>query len=178
MSTAVQYTNMKYHRVIPARAVIALIMNVLILAWIVSELTGKTSYADIVLILVAIAGFAGSTVAVVHEIKQVKRRGKCTYAVRAECTDVQERADISESSDEVPVCLVKWKYTVFGKEYEVRDEKYTGGKPQIGCVNDMFVNPDDPNEFFYDTKPRRMVVIIGFISGVALTAAVCILIFT
>lgn len=55
---------MKYYRVIPARAVIALIMNSLITAWIVSELTGKTSYADVALILVAIAGFAGSTIAV------------------------------------------------------------------------------------------------------------------
>lgn len=168
---------MKYYRVIPAKAVIGLIMNAVILAWLVSELTGKKSYADIALIFVAIAGFAGSTVAVVHEIKRVKRRGKCTYSVRAECIDVQKRADISESDNEAPVCLGKWKYAFFGREYEVRDEEHTGAEPQVGSVTDMLVDPENPNVFCYDTKPRWLFVLIGVISVAALTVSVSILIF-
>lgn len=162
---------MKYYKVIPAKAVLALIMNAILLAWLISELTGKTSYADVALIIVAIAGFAGSTFAVVHEIKRVKRRGKCTYEVRAECTGVEKR------SDEAPGYSVKWKFTFFGREYEVCDENYTGAEPKVGSIRDILVDPEDPNVFCYDTKPRWLFVLIGVISGAAMAVSVGILIF-
>lgn len=168
---------MKYYKVIPAKAVLALIMNAILLAWLISELTGKKSYADVALIIVAIAGFAGSTFSVVHEIKRVKRRGKCTHEVRAECTDVQKRADASESGDEAPGCSVKWKFTFFGREYEVCDENYTGTEPKVGSARDMLVDPEDPNVFCYDTKPRWLFVLIGVISGAAMAVSVGMLIF-
>ncbi len=167
---------MKYYRFIPAKAVCSLVLNALILICIVIEFTEKTSFKDIALIIIATAGFAGSAAAVVHEIKRVKKRGKCTYAVRAKCTSFQEILVVAENGAEVVRYSPKWNYSVWGREYEVQDKEYADDKPKIGSVKDMFADPENPNEFYYDKEPHGLFVLIGVISGAALTVSVSILI--
>lgn len=117
------------------------------------------------IIYLCLFGFliAGICILIVPMLIRKKKLETCTLTVEARCIDMQYRWHHSRKGRAHKVYAPKWEYMVNGQIYTHQETGYSNvGIPNIGDVEEVLVNPDDPNELYRYVKSQDLIVkVIG-----------------
>lgn len=122
------------------------------------------------IIIPSVLIIVGITVTVLDTLFRKRKRERCSLLVDAECVDV-EKTYYEQNTVYAPI----WKYTVNGQEYIIREISYTSRKIDIGEKKDIYINPDNPQEIFRESKRAAVgAAVVGL--GIAFISVIVLIV--
>lgn len=157
---------------------VLIVLGVFVAFWIcadsgdfnVSQIVQKNADKIFVIIMGFVFGLAGLAMLLYPIINKRIKMKRCKYLVKATIVDFKVSYDSEGHSSSHPV----YQFCYNGETYTVTNSmSLVFGKPEIGTQVDIFINEDNPNDFYAEIKSYELFfVVFGLTFMLAMWASI------
>lgn len=116
----------------------------------------------------------GVCIAVFPTLAELYNRRVCTESVMAKCVEVKSH-HVSDKHGTRRVYSPVWEFEFYGRTYTVDENNYSDSAPEVGDIQEIFINPLNPEEVYRRVNGTIISVIIIGSVFVAFGILICCL---